>query len=390
VSTATAVARLLALVLCAGLLPACGGGDTPDARTVDPPADTLAAEPPPSAAREQGGGEPPAFRRLAGVTTAAGFTTLGDEGRERWRREMPGIRDVRISSRADDHEQPALWLPPSGDGDQPLLVVLHSWSNGYAQHIGIPFAEWAGREGWAMISPHFRGVNDKPQATGSDLAVQDVVDAVDFAVGEGGVDEDRVFLVGFSGGGMMSLLMAGRHPDRFAGAASWVPVHDLVRWYEYNARQVPRRDYADHIARSCRGTPIGDGGARDRCRHRSPMGHLDRARRAGVPVYIGHGHADTLVTPDHALRAYNQLVAPSDRLGMRTLERVADNELPGHLRSVEPGHHFGPRDPQVLFSRTTGPATIVLFRGEHDMVYHPALSWMWRLAWEGDGGRDRR
>lgn len=45
-----------------------------------------------------------------------------------------------------------------------------------------------------------------PPATGSDLAVQDVLDAVDFAAQEGGIDPERVFVVGFSGGGVMSLL----------------------------------------------------------------------------------------------------------------------------------------------------------------------------------------
>jgi dienelactone hydrolase len=135
------------------------------------------------------------------------------------------VEDVRIPSTADGTPQPALWLAPGGDEPQPLLVVLHPWSSGYLQAAGIiPFARWAAREGWALVAPHFRGPFDRPAATGSDLAVQDVLDAIDWALAQGGVDEGRVFAIGLSGGGMMSLLLAGRAPERIAAAVSWVPV----------------------------------------------------------------------------------------------------------------------------------------------------------------------
>jgi len=374
---------LAALAGAAGLGAGCGSAADPA-----PPGAAQAREQPapaaggPTASAERAGARPAPrapFQRLPGITTGRAFGDLGAEGPERWRRDVPAVRDVRVRSTRDGSRQPALWLAPSRPGPQPLLVVLHSWSNGYRQHLGIPYARWAQRQGWAMVAPNFRGANVRAEAMGSDLAVQDVLDAIDDAGRRAQIDRRRVYVVGFSGGGMMALLLAGRHPERFAGVAAWVPVVDLVSWHAYNASFTPPRGYAIHMERACGGDPRYVERARASCRQRSPSTYLERARRAGVPVFLGHGLADTLVTPDAALRAFNALARPADRIGPRSVRRVAANTLPAHLRGERAESHFGRQDPEVLLARRSGPVTVVLFEGEHDLVFHPALRWMTRL-----------
>ena len=321
----------------------------------------------------------PRFRRIKGVTTAKAYPRFNETFRA-WRQRVPGIRDVRIRSTRDGHRQPALWLPARRDG-RPLLVVLHSWSVNYLQRLGVPFALWAGRHDWSMIAPDFRGPNNKATATGSDLAVRDVVDAIGWARERAAIDESRVFVIGFSGGGMMSLLLAGRHPELLAGAVAWVPVHDLVKWYGYTSQKRPQPRYPGHIRASCGGDPSADSGARERCTYRSPRTHLHAARDADLPVYIGHGLGDQDVRPDHAVRAFNQLAAPGDRIPPSAVAAIRRNVLPPALRrSIEARTYFGKNDPRVLFARKSGAATVVLFEGEHDMVYHPGLRWMWEVA----------
>ncbi len=360
---------LAALCALAVLVTACRTGE----ETVGPGAATTVAPRPGPGATDGA----PDLRRVEGVSSTAAF--VGDDGLARWQQEVPGVADVRIRSSADGHEQPALWLPPRGHGPQPLLVVLHSWSYGYLQHAGIPFGRWAAQQGWAMVHPDFRGRFATAEATGSDLAVQDVVDAVDFALAEGDVDADRVFLIGFSGGRMMALLMAGRHPQRFAGVAAWVPIHDLVDWHAYNAERQTR--YAREIRASCGGDADRDAEAREQCRHRSPRTHLDGARRARLPVYIGHGVDDTVVPPAHALRAFNQLADPADRFPDDAIAAAARSELADELRGrVDAEAYFDDEDPDVVLSRRSGAVTLVPFEGGHDMVYHPGLEWMVRSS----------
>lgn len=306
------------------------------------------------------------------------------QGLALWQQRVPAIDDVRLLSAADGTEQPALWLPAGDRRPAPLLVVLHSWSSGYLQHSNIPLGMWAERNGWAMIAPNFRGANTGPQTTGSDLAVQDVIDAIDFAVGQGGVDPERVVAIGYSGGGMMSLLVAGRHPDRFAAAVSWVPVYDLVDWYDYVEAGNPSASYDEEIATSCGGAPTEVPAARQDCQHRSPSAHLPAAGRANLPVYVGHGVDDTTVPPDYGLRAFNDLAEPTDRLDETLVAALRANSLPADVSgSVQAQTYFAPGDPDVLFARESGPATLVVFDGEHDMVYNPGLAWAHHVVVQG-------
>ena len=54
---------------------------------------------------------------------------------------------------------------------------------------------------------------------------------VDFAKKKTRIDKKRILLVGTSGGGYMSLLMAGRAPNLWAGVSAWVPISDLAAWH---------------------------------------------------------------------------------------------------------------------------------------------------------------
>ena len=374
--------RLAGLTICLALLAAgCGGSDEAPAPRQPQPATATATTP------ERA---PLTFSRI-GATTAIEWShgDLGAELLRPWRSTVPDVERVSIRSTVDGEAQRAMWLAPREAGPRPLLVVLHSWSSGYRQDIGIPFAQWAEEHGWAFIHPHFRGVNRRPEATGSDLAVRDVLDAVDWASEQADIDADRVFVIGFSGGGHMALLMAGRHADRFAGAVAWVPIYDLEQWYVHHRDNRPGTAYIPQIRASCGGDPTTVATARRACRHRSPSAHLDGAREAGIPLYIGHGLSDTTATPAQALRTFNAVARDSDRFGARTVAALDDNRLPEFLRGrLDAPTYFGRADPRPLLSRRSGQATLVIFDGVHDLVYNPGLAWMVATANAATRGGD--
>lgn len=368
-SSAALLMMVLAVAGCAGPPAAPTPGPSMPSLSSSPSAGTSSAAPAP--------------RPLPAYTRAAGVVVNNDVGATddpigRWQAET-AVEDVRITSTADGTAQPALWAPPPGPG-APLLVVVHSWSTGYEQELNIPLAQWAEQVGWGYVQPDFRGVNDDPDATGSALAVQDVLDAVDFAVATGGVDPERVYVLGFSGGGLMALLLAGTHPDRFAGAVSWVPIHDLSAWYAYNRAEQPQRAYAGQIAASCGGDPTTDPAAAASCAARSPAAVLPAAAAAGVPVYLGAGIDDDIVPPSDAAQAFNALAAPGDRLSEEAVAALRDGQLPADLGGrIETETWFSPDDPDVLFARTSAAVTLTLFDGGHNMVYYPGLEWLARL-----------
>jgi len=317
---------------------------------------------------------PIAITPVRGANGTRDFRIAAGSDQRAWARAVPSSQDIRIPSSVDNNVQPAMWVPPPANG-RPLLVVLHSWTARYDQQWSIPFARWAEDNGWAMIAPNFRGINKQPTATGSDLAVADVVDAIDYAVANG-ADPDRVFVTGFSGGGFMTLLMAGKRPDLFAGAAAWVGIYDLPGWYNYNAVNAPWRHYIPHIQGSCGGAPVPGSAAFDDCVARSPMTYLDAARAAGLPVYLAGGLSDSIVPPSESARAFNQLAAPADRFTQRQIDLFSRFTLPPELAGqTDAETFFGPGDKPVVLSRQSGSVTFVLFRGVHEMMYGPALRW---------------
>ena len=148
------------------------------------------------------------------------------------------------------------WRPASAAHDVagpsvPLVVFLHSWSGGFEQ--GPPWIAQAKKLGWVLVAPDFRGPNSRPEACASDLASQDILDAVAYARRDARIDPTRIYLIGGSGGGHMSLVMAARAPDLWAGVSAWVPISDLAAWHaESTARKT---NYAKMIAQSCGGPP---------------------------------------------------------------------------------------------------------------------------------------
>lgn len=302
--------------------------------------------------------------------------SLAAADRAMWRRYAPEVETVRIRSSLDGAIQRAQFYAPRSSEPRPLLVVLHSWSASYLQNIHIPYAEFAIANDWAFIHPDFRGHNRRPEATVSELAVQDVIDAVEHARANANIDDSRIYLMGYSGGAMMAMVLAGLHPERWAAVATWVAVYDLPAWYERMARRGSR--YAREIEKSCGGSPKAGSKAYDECFHRSPAAHLHRA--AGrTPVFIAHGLGDLLASPGHAIDAFNALAAPADRItpaqrASIVKERAIPSELSG-TSSIDRAA-FDEAGLPIALERTSQGATLVLFEGDHDMLYAPGLRWL--------------
>ncbi|WP_460920107.1 alpha/beta hydrolase family protein [Pontibacter brevis] len=313
--------------------------------------------------------------RMKQYTTSKEYpATFAEESLREWKRQMPEIQDVRIKSSADGKQEPSLFYDSGSNQKKPLLVVLHSWSSEYLQEVSLPYALWAKKYDWVFIHPNFRGAFDHPEATASDLAIQDIVDAVNFAKQQANVDPNRVYLVGSSGGAMTALVAAGRHPEIWAGVVAWVPILDLVDWYDFN-QYYPHREYNDHIVASCGGEPIPGTPAAEDCKSRSPVTYLENARN--VPIFLIHGINDVLVPPDHSMRAFNILANPKDRIPEEQMEHIVDEEaLPPSLKGTNKDPYFAKADPPVVFERKSNNAKLVLYEGVHDMGYNPTLLWL--------------
>ena len=285
---------------------------------------------------------------------------------------------VDVTSSQDGSLQKVIyWRPESAAHDAkgpavPLIVFLHSWSGGFEQ--GPPWIEQAKKMGWVLLAPDFRGPNSRPEACASDLASQDILDAVAYARRDARIDSSRIYLVGGSGGGHMALVMAERAPDLWAGVSAWVPITDLAAWHAESKTR--KNNYAKMLEQSCGGAP---GPATEaEYRHRSSLFHLAAAK--GVPLDINTGIHDGhtgSVPVSHSLRAFNVLAASDKQITSEDIDfMVREQKIPSALAAETQSDPE--RQKPVLFRRSSGNARVTVFEGGHESESSSAVLWLAR------------
>jgi pimeloyl-ACP methyl ester carboxylesterase len=284
-----------------------------------------------------------------------------------------GVSKVEIPC-SDGVRQQAMWFKPSTPGKKPLLVGLHTWSSTFASAGGdAVYAKWCINQGWIFIHPDFRGPNWTPPAMGSDRAVQDVVEAVAWAKKQAEVDDTRVYLIGVSGGGHMAMQMAGRHPELWSAVSAWCGISDIVQWHRDHSRQGKPDRYAQNIEAALGHPPSTED---TEAKQRSPLTHLRNA--TNVPLDIAHGIHDGRkgsVPFTHALLAFNEVAAKTERLSAEAIEKYyVTLTLPTGWPAALPDATYGLNTP--LFRRTSGNTRVTIFEGGHEIVHQAALNWL--------------
>jgi len=279
----------------------------------------------------------------------------------------PGRHRVEIRSTADSTLQPSvLVMPaapaPSRNGRRPLAVMLHTWSFDLDQRDSTVEVEAAAR-GWLLLSPNFRGRSETPAACGSDVAQQDILDAVAWVRAHYAVDSTRIYLLGRSGGGFMTMLMASRYPAQWAAASAWVGISDLAAW---NGEH-PTDEYGRMMRGCFGGTPRESATIAAAYAARAPLRYLSPKLR--VPLDLAAGVHDTVVSPRHTLNAF-RAIAP---------RALSNAEIEAMMRG-----QYGTPAPaaDTMFGRTihvrrtAGASRLTLFEGEHEWISRAAIAWL--------------
>lgn len=171
-------------------------------------------------------------------------------------------------------------------GDLPLLVLphggVHSDFNTYYSRIVRELVA----QGYIVVAPEYRGSTGYGRGTYRAIdyggrEVGDVLAARDWVVeNHPRVDPDRVGLIGWSHGGLITLHSLFDHPDSYVAGFAGVPVSDLVQRMGYLGPGYQSYYDADyHI-----GEAPGD--ALEEYKRRSPVWNVDKLER---PVRI-HGN----------------------------------------------------------------------------------------------------
>ena len=223
---------------------------------------------------------------------------------------------------------------------------------------------------------------------GADAAVADIVSAVEWMKKQVKVDNDRIYIIGGSGGGFMALLMAGRHPEIWAGVSAWCPISDLKKWCTFHKG----KGYGAHIIRNLKGDPRTNEAAAKEAAKRSPVTWLARAKNVAVDISTGihDGHKGS-VPISEAFNAYNCIA--QDKVPQKDIDFMVKNEkVPaGTPEFKDPG--YGRR--KVHYRKVSGNVRVTIFEGGHNILSAYGFDWLMKqrkgkaAVWQGvrSGGK---
>ncbi|HEY3411433.1 MAG TPA: alpha/beta fold hydrolase [Armatimonadota bacterium] len=187
---------------------------------------------------------------------------------------------------------------PAGPGPHPAVVMCHGFT-GHRLECNNVFVKCARRLTEAGIAAFRFDCRFSGESDGDfrDMTISgevlDAVKAVDVLRAQNGIDTDRLGILGFSMGGTVAPLTAGRRDD-IKAMVLWAPVSNPSRQFD---RFLP--DIGDAPTLDIGGYVLGRGFIDDLANH-APV---EAARRWGGPVRIIRGTEDLAVTEPDA-RAY--------------------------------------------------------------------------------------
>ena len=239
------------------------------------------------------------------------------------------MEKISYRSGAGDLEVPAFVFRPVGDaarGSEPALVWVHEDIRGHLYEHYIPYIREAVARGYVVIAPEYRGsigygekYYDAIDYGGAE--VDDVVAAADvLRTRYPEVDCRRVGIIGWSHGGMITMLSVFRNPSTFRAAAAIVPVTNLIDRVERKGveKQLALIDPAHRVF----GVPPE---ARpDIYKDRSPLFQVDKLR---IPLLVHVAKNDQDVEFEEDMPLVEALRALKPELAVT---KIYDHPIGGH------------------------------------------------------------
>jgi dipeptidyl aminopeptidase/acylaminoacyl peptidase len=235
---------------------------------------------------------------------------------------------ITYRSSAGDLDIPAFVFQPlklRGARAHPALVWVHENIRGHLYEHYIPYIREATAKGYVVIAPEYRGGIGYGKAFYDALdyggrEVDDVVTAAEVLKAKyPQVDPSRIGIIGWSHGGMITLLSIFRNPTVFKAAVAMVPVTNLFQRFAWKG--VERQHQAIDPANRYGGVPSEK---REVYKDRSPLYSVDKLQ---IPLYVGVARNDDDVNIEEDMQLVDAL--RSRKAGLAET-MVYDNPPGGH------------------------------------------------------------
>ncbi len=277
---------------------------------------------------------------------------------------------VEIKSTLDHNIQKAYFYKSKSKTPKPLIISLHTWSGTYSQNDAL--AGICKQKELNYIHPDFRGANSTEDACCSDLALNDIDNAITYAINNSNVDTTKIFVIGVSGGGYATLSTFMKSKHNIAKFSAWASISDLVAWF--NESKIRRNDYAENILHC---TSSGKILNTTNAEHKSPIywtTPADKLKKSKLFIYAGiYDGIQGSVPISHSINFYNKLL--SDMSVTDTLKYVSISEKLNLLEKRQPLREFGSiAGRKICLQKEFGNLSLIIFEGNHEMLTEFALN----------------
>ncbi len=271
---------------------------------------------------------------------------------------------VDIKSKLDDNIQKAYWYKSESSNPKPLIVSLHTWSGNYSQKDRL--ANICKQYDLNYIHPDFRGGNWTKNACCSELALNDIDEAITFVIENSNVDTTKIFVIGVSGGGYATLCSFMKSKHKIKKFSAWASISDLIAWYhESNIRN---SIFADNII-NC--TASENELNVENAKKKSPIyWNTPTEKLTNSKLFIYAGIYDGIrgsVPITHSINFYNKLLR--DLSVSDTSKYISLNEKIKLLEIRKPLAELGTvGGRKICLKKEVGNVSIIIFEGKHEML----------------------
>ncbi len=277
---------------------------------------------------------------------------------------------VEIKSGIDDNIQKSYFYKSKSTKPQPLIISLHTWSGDYSQNDDL--AGICKEKDINYIHPDFRGANWTKNACCSDLALNDIDEAISYAINNSNVDTSKIFVIGVSGGGYATLSTFMKSKHNISKFSAWASITDLVAWY--NESRIRNNRYDENIL-DC--TSSGKKLNIDNAKSKSPVywqTPADKLKKSQLFIYAGvYDGIQGSVPITHSINFYNKLL--TDLSVSDTSKYISNTEKLRLLEFRAPLGNFGNiADRKVFLKKMADNVSITIFEGNHEMLTEFALN----------------
>lgn len=179
-----------------------------------------------------------------------------------------------------------------------LLVHIHAWGSNLEECKSWP--QLYGIHNCVWVCPNLFGPNNHPRGAAHPEQIERIKRVIDTTKARYTTIK-RTIVMGYSGGGYLSLMFMGLHPGMVDGFSVWVCINNMQQWWTENTNQ-------RQSIEACFGGPPA--GREAEYLARSPAGVLQNVH--GKRGWVNSGVLDVEVLPHHPADAYAMLLPNND------------------------------------------------------------------------------